>query len=663
MVKITLGERSGNMDPRQSQLQVALRGSDKTTALGVPGSARENYDNGPLHLYPKPISRRARKRESSWAPGGSSLMANLEINGTRTTGNMPSRSDSTPLPSSSAQKSTSLNSTLNPCAVAFFPSSLNPKPQPKSNLETGILGNPVPTGCLSEKGAVAATRNQLLHDAAYAATLYLEELEVLDPLLEETYCAGLLLEEAGIAYSDDKNEIMGSRKKVEYTRQLLKLQEDAFGAFEPGAVTDKEEGSSHATYPLAISSPPHSQQYEETVQQLGALPLLPQSLSEEKAGILPKPDSSNLHRSVLSPSQNTSTNDSPLGEATVMSTADLSPPEAVTEIQAAVRNAKEAVNTTEKRLHQFEQDLEKFDAGACSGSQPLAPQLRRLLTEYRRTKMCSLDLAIKISNNSRRFHEIMIPNCFDNLIPLSERKDAMKDYINEARTFAPASEDITAQWTNIRDKFLKLVNSFSTWELLEENAKLGDLGQLKQTMMDQQAQLESSTRNSENMKRMLTGAALTVVAATSIGLWRFTEDFVKLLQEGTTHVQTLGEPSKICIKAVQEVIQQPQKIRESLQEVQADIDQKERQVKSLQVQRNQLKELGSRETINLVEAIALCLKIWTRTRNDAVDLMEYLESGERSVSRPAFLRGELDEALRVYTLMASYLLQYSDTIG
>lgn len=582
-------------------------------------------------------------------------MANLEVNGTRTAGTNPSRRNSNPLPSSSAQKSTSLNS-----------SSLNPKPQSKSNLETGTLGNPVPTGCPSEKGAVTATRDQLLlHDAAYAATLYLEKLEVLGPLLEETYCAGLFMEEAGIAYSDDKNEIVGGRKKVEFTSQLLKLQEDAFGAFKLGPGTDKKGGVSTLTHPPTISSPPHNQRYEETVQRLGALTLPLQSPSEDKASTLPKPDSSILHRSVLSPSQDTSTNNSSLGEATVMSTVDLSSPEAVTEIQAAVRSAGEAVNTTEKRLHQFEQDLEKFDAEACSGSQPLAPQLRQLRTEYCRTKMCSLDLAIKISNYSRRFHEIMIPNCFDNLIPLSERKDAMKDFINEARAFAPASEDIAAQWTHIRDKFLKLVNSFSKWESLEENAKLDDLGHLKQTMMDLQAQLESSTCNSENMKRMLTGAALTVVAATSIGLWKFTGDFVKLLQKGTTQVQTLGEPSKIFstgIKAVQKVIQEPQKIRESLQQVQADIDQKERQVQNLQVQRNQLKELGSREAINLGKAIALCLKIWTRTRNDAVGLMEYLENGERSVSRPAFLRGELDEAFGVYNLMASYLRQYADTI-
>jgi len=95
--------------------------------------------------------------------------------------------------------------------------------------------------------------------------------------------------------------------------------------------------------------------------------------------------------------------------------------------------------------------------------------------------------------------------------------------LQDARGFATASEDIAAQWALIQERFLKLTDSFSNWGLLDEVAKLGDLGHLKQTMADLEAQMESSTRTAESMNRMLTGATLMTIAITSIGLWKFRE--------------------------------------------------------------------------------------------------------------------------------------------
>jgi len=307
-------------------------------------------------------------------------MADLEvnINITSTTSTNPPRRNSTPLPSSSSRHTTILGSTLNPRAVEFFPSNLIPTPQPnkfKSDLKTGTSGNPVPAGCPSEKEAEAATRDQLLSDAAYAATLYLEELKALDPSLEleEAYRC-LFLEEVDVARGD-QNEISGTRK-VALPSQFLKLQEDAFGAFKPGGDTEVRGDASHMTpppatsSPLATLSPPHIQQYEETVQQLGSPTIAPQLSSE---GIPPKPGPSTLYPSVPSPPQDTSTNDS----AMVMITADLSSPEVATYWQAAARSAGEEINKMEQQLHMLEQRLEGYDTGA---SDPLAPQLKLLRT-------------------------------------------------------------------------------------------------------------------------------------------------------------------------------------------------------------------------------------------------------------------------------------------
>ena len=42
-------------------------------------------------------------------------------------------------------------------------------------------------------------------------------------------------------------------------------------------------------------------------------------------------------------------------------------------------------------------------------------------------------------------------------------------------------------------------------------------------------------------------------------------------------------------------------------------------------------ELGDDTATTLSTVIVLCLQIWTKTRNDAVDLREYLEAGARNV--------------------------------
>ena len=68
-----------------------------------------------------------------------------------------------------------------------------------------------------------------------------------------------------------------------------------------------------------------------------------------------------------------------------------------------------------------------------------------------------------------------------------------------------------------------------------------------------------------------------------------------------------------------------------MEQAQNDIDQTENKIRNVRVQRDQLIELGSREATTFSEVIVLCSKIWARTRNDAIDLKEYLEAGARSM--------------------------------
>ncbi|KAF8417932.1 hypothetical protein EV426DRAFT_350372 [Tirmania nivea] len=657
---VTVRKVPGNMEPNLSRVQEGLGWSDKNEIQGVPDSPRENYDSGPSHLprsFSRSMSMSARKWESSRAPGGSISDTN------------PPRRNSTPLPSSSSRQTASSGSTLNPRAAEFFLSNPNPVPPQndvKSNLETRTLGNPASTGSPSEKGSVAAARDQSLDDAAYAATLCLEELEMLDPLLGEEYRAGLFLEEADSA-SDYQHEILGSRKAA-FTRQFLKLQEDAFRAFKSGACTDNGDDDSQVTISQVTFSAPRNQHREETVQQLCSATFAPQLSREDIACTPPaKPDSRISNSSMLGPSQDTNTNGSDPNEEI---TTDLSSPRAAAEMQAAARKAGEAVNTMEKQLYELEQHLEEFDAEASSGSKPLAPQLSLIRKEYRRTKMCSLDLAGEIANYSRRFSETIIPTCLNNQVPLSERKDALDDYINVARNFGTGAEDIAIQWARIKDQFLKLTASFGGWEGIEEKVKLKDLGYLKEIMANLEVQMESSAHTAKTMNLLLAGAGLTVIAVAAIGLWNFRQapgKLLGLLCKEITGVQTLAEHTTSVISAgirpIQNVTGKLHGIREEIQEAEANIHQIEGQIRGLRVRRDQLEELGSRNNTTFSEVIVLCSRIWTRIRVDAVELRGYLESGALNVNRPAFLRSELDKAVKVYILMAGYLRQYAEAIN
>jgi len=78
------------------------------------------------------------------------------------------------------------------------------------------------------------------------------------------------------------------------------------------------------------------------------------------------------------------------------------------------------------------------------------------------------------------------------------------------------------------------------------------------------------------------------------------------------------------------VAQKPQEIRERSQQVRADIHQEERQIRDIRARRGQLEELAS-NALTLSEVIVLCDRVWAQTRNDAVDLRAYLESGAQNV--------------------------------
>lgn len=95
------------------------------------------------------------------------------------------------------------------------------------------------------------------------------------------------------------------------------------------------------------------------------------------------------------------------------------------------------------------------------------------------------------------------------------------------------------------------------------------------------------------------------------------------------------------------VTQKPLETRKSLQQVQADIHQKEKQIQGLRVHRDQLEERGSRDATTLSEVIVLCERILTQTRNDAVDLKNYLESGAHSMK---YVRGIFESCLGLFLI-------------
>jgi len=91
----------------------------------------------------------------------------------------------------------------------------------------------------------------------------------------------------------------------------------------------------------------------------------------------------------------------------------------------------------------------------------------------------------------------------------------------------------------------------------------------------------------------------------------------------------LGETNKFTFRTTGR--QKPQTMRERFQQVQADIHQAEGQIRGSRIQHEKLVELGDDTATTLSTVIVLCLQIWTKTRNDAVDLREYLEAGARNV--------------------------------
>jgi len=104
--------------------------------------------------------------------------------------------------------------------------------------------------------------------------------------------------------------------------------------------------------------------------------------------------------------------------------------------------------------------------------------------------------------------------------------------LQEAREFSIASEGIAKQWKQFEGRFRNLTKLLHEWELPEEEANLKKLGDLKRTMMGLEAEMEAGDRRANTLDLMLTGATLTLIAVTSLTIWRFREapnDLVKLV--------------------------------------------------------------------------------------------------------------------------------------
>ena len=214
----------------------------------------------------------------------------------------------------------------------------------------------------TDGGAVVMARTQVLSDAAYAATLYLEELEGPESGLKE----------ADVAGDGDQNVIFGDTK-IQALGRFLKLQEDAFRAFKPGTGMDSRGGSPHAgaaplsPTPSLLGDKGHMETYQ----------LAPQSSWGGISSSSREPGPNISHSPVPGQSLGTSTNHvAPCELPTIAE--DLSSPEAAIEMGAAARRTGQAVNEMGDQLHWMEQQIEKYHAQASSGGKPLAPQLSLL---------------------------------------------------------------------------------------------------------------------------------------------------------------------------------------------------------------------------------------------------------------------------------------------
>ncbi|KAF5857398.1 hypothetical protein ETB97_005890 [Aspergillus alliaceus] len=278
--------------------------------------------------------------------------------------------------------------------------------------------------------------------------------------------------------------------------------------------------------------------------------------------------------------------------------------------------------------------------------------LQKVQKEYQDVLSDSRLLAVDISQYGSSFDKVIITFCAEGSIPVSERKEKIKQYIQKAVQLEQNAKNIDNRFEDVVQSFSHLVNSFSDWAKDKEGKLTDQIKKLDEELKDLNKKL--SRLQSAQAAVTAYGGYATSIAGIIAGLvpppFSLITAIGGMLAAGASIAVVIG--LMIAINNVKEEIEDKTNEKRSL----------EKDLEKLRQTRQDLVLLGNSSLPSFRSNVQILTGYWKMTIKDAKDIQVWLEKGAQTTDQPQYMKLNLNNAVKSYEVIGQYLLEYAEGV-
>lgn len=280
-----------------------------------------------------------------------------------------------------------------------------------------------------------------------------------------------------------------------------------------------------------------------------------------------------------------------------------------------------------------------------------SPKLKGFQERYRgiweRSKLFATDLA----HQGKTFDEIVVKYCADPKNSVQQRRERIEGWITKTESIQESSLALEREFHNLTGDLQSFFHDFSSWAQPRVDELEKDIKKLKDKIEELKKEIEELNKALIGVLAGGIGGGFAIAIA---GWWLGPIAVIGgLIVAGLSVFAALGIAIALGVK------------RDKLRDVEKSKEEKDKELKRITSAREQLEKLSNGTDSDIMEfraGIQMISGVWQTALQDAREIKNYLDDADTDANQPTYMRQSLDEGVKIYNRMATYLYEYAKQV-
>ncbi|KZT66205.1 hypothetical protein DAEQUDRAFT_768233 [Daedalea quercina L-15889] len=270
---------------------------------------------------------------------------------------------------------------------------------------------------------------------------------------------------------------------------------------------------------------------------------------------------------------------------------------------------------------------------------------------YRDVVTDSHGLAVDIAQYAESFDKIVVKFCADTTLTVERRKKKIEEFIAKGDDIKSKAGTMDGRFTDLIDEFTDFVGSFKDWAKTREEA---DQKKIKQ-LLKEIGEITETIGKIDTAMKVIAGALALTLPITGILAVCFPPAAPFIIGIGCAIAGVeLGSLTGLAI--ARNILLNQKATKEG------QITDLQNEISKIKAARTQLEERGQADLNTFTVNIRAISGVWVHVQNDAQAIHKWLQDGADDADQPDYMKASLEEAVAVYTAMATYLKNYANGV-